>query len=938
MKLKLKSFSENRFVRAAGELVQQTFIMLLVTYLLLLLLVETIWGDSVSGTINLNYLLIVVIATGVLAVLSGPKKVVISPKQRLGWKDFGMIAGAGAVAAAIVWYKTRDIGWPSYVIAVVSGGLIVLLSVLIWHGDEKEEEQESDMKSAIEAEQAVEKAMTSQRSSRRNKLKLLVAIPILVLGYIGWVNLLPLGSTITYLIDVGAEDTYGEARLVWPFCGGSDRNETGGTTFRELEKNLVYFELDDHRLGYADEVGVRVRFKDNFPGDAKFILGAKDEKQSYYWKEVYVPFYGQLVNLTPAAEDGTIKVYATAEGSNASFESVAEFQQHPPLGSAIARNDRGVSINQRVTPEECGGIDVSQPDIGNVFPVPLAGNIVQEGWLKTDISLRRTHTFYFFATGDTVELRITKRDLNWYEGEDKVVVQIYSLDGTLQARSVIPDDGDATKSTERGGSQRCTLKVDNLERGTYRLVLSASVGDDFIITHLELNQLGLVMPGKAFLAGNLYLGEDESQSMAVWCYMFTEGKIKFHTLHGASLQTITISGEDYYETLDIHAVGTSFSTRLLKPGIYKIKAEKGDVIIEAPQGYFAFTEDSLFLPASSTNREENGALLINTALRGGHTFWTYVSNSSLELEVTKQDLNWYEGADALEIEAYSFDGELVGNSTIPDDGDEGNSTERGPLQVGNLEISGLEKGAYRLEFKGSDLLITGIKVNQQRLVVSNGIFLIGMNPAYFSNPLQFDPASLYFRDFRGNKVRFSTLHGPGLQNITILGRDLEKEVDVNKIGIWFNTTLETGDYQLIAPKQDIIIKFDGYLSFTPDSFFLPKRCEVLDLKYDLSWVRGNADYMIIDYKDYVAPVADNGWLVAQASWNIEDLFINDNKLGFCFNVPHLSQSEEKTIPVDWIEFRVTMLPVWERLPWLQELLDRMSEAFKGLPILRGRFG
>lgn len=146
---------------------------------------------------------------------------------------------------------------------------------------------------------------------------------------------------------------------------------------------------------------------------------------------------------------------------------------------------------------------------------------------------------------------------------------------------------------------------------------------------------------------------------------------------------------------------------------------------------------------------------------------------------------------------------------------------------------------------------------------------------------------------------------------------MEREIEVNQPNEWFDTTLEPGSYQLTLPKQDIIIESNNYFSFTADSFFLPKRCEVLDLKYDLSWARENVDYMIIDYKDYAPPVEDNGWLVAQASWKREGLFIKDNKLSFCFSVPHLAQTEnqEKTVPVDWIEIRLKVLPIRERMGW-----------------------
>ena len=158
---------------------------------------------------------------------------------------------------------------------------------------------------------------------------------------------MPFGSTFTYLIDVGGDDTGGKARITGPLDRISDKMMANGTSFRELERSLVYFELDSRRLGDAAEVEVRVRFEDNFPSDRKFMLGARDEEEwSYYWKDIYVPFYGQLADLPLVAEDGSVKVYATGEESSASFESVDEFLQNPPVGSVVARNDKGLSIDQ----------------------------------------------------------------------------------------------------------------------------------------------------------------------------------------------------------------------------------------------------------------------------------------------------------------------------------------------------------------------------------------------------------------------------------------------------------------------------------------------------------------------------------------------------------------------------------------------------------------
>ena len=125
---------ESRYWKGAVKLVQQLFVTLLVTYLLLLL-VETIWEKSVSAYLNLNYWLIVLIVVGVVAVLTGPER--REEGRRLGRRDIAIVICAGLTGAAIVWDKTKEIGWLSYVISVISGGLIVLLFMLVWR--EKDE-------------------------------------------------------------------------------------------------------------------------------------------------------------------------------------------------------------------------------------------------------------------------------------------------------------------------------------------------------------------------------------------------------------------------------------------------------------------------------------------------------------------------------------------------------------------------------------------------------------------------------------------------------------------------------------------------------------------------------------------------------------------------------------------------------------------------------
>ena len=109
------------------------FEQLLVSYLLLLL-IEEIWTKSVTPYLNMNILLVLVIITGAIAVLTQKEeeKVISEPTR----KDYLLIGILGIAGAGIIFYKTKEIGWLSYIISAVSGILIILLSCLVINEEE----------------------------------------------------------------------------------------------------------------------------------------------------------------------------------------------------------------------------------------------------------------------------------------------------------------------------------------------------------------------------------------------------------------------------------------------------------------------------------------------------------------------------------------------------------------------------------------------------------------------------------------------------------------------------------------------------------------------------------------------------------------------------------------------------------------------------------
>jgi amino acid permease len=136
MKLKnrLNGILNNRIYREMTGILQDSFGVLLVIYLLLLL-VDTIWEKSVSSLLDMNIILIIVIIFAVIVTFTQPE-IKEEPEHRKYGKKFTIFSVCiGIVGAIIIWYKTNEIGWLSYLVSITGGGMITLLSLIVMEGN-----------------------------------------------------------------------------------------------------------------------------------------------------------------------------------------------------------------------------------------------------------------------------------------------------------------------------------------------------------------------------------------------------------------------------------------------------------------------------------------------------------------------------------------------------------------------------------------------------------------------------------------------------------------------------------------------------------------------------------------------------------------------------------------------------------------------------------
>lgn len=120
------------------ESVNEIFKISLISYLLFYL-IDDFKNGFISNYFNLNILLITVIITGVLTVLLKSEKEE-RENNKIRRRDYIFIIILGVITAGIIYYRIKEIGKLSFAIAIISGVIIILLSILfIGESSNKEE-------------------------------------------------------------------------------------------------------------------------------------------------------------------------------------------------------------------------------------------------------------------------------------------------------------------------------------------------------------------------------------------------------------------------------------------------------------------------------------------------------------------------------------------------------------------------------------------------------------------------------------------------------------------------------------------------------------------------------------------------------------------------------------------------------------------------------
>lgn len=276
--------------------------------------------------------------------------------------------------------------------------------------------------------------------------------------------------------------------------------------------------------------------------------------------------------------------------------------------------------------------------------------------------------------------------------------------------------------------------------------------------------------------------------------------------------------------------------------------------------------------------------IIDTPLRGNHTFYTYINNEPFDMTIEKSDLNWYQGEDVLTINVYKDD-VLLSQKTIDDDGITDASRTVGEklyVKVG-YENGNPENGVYKIVIRGNgDCVVTSIKSSFSRIVFEGPIYPISGQRVYDAAVAGVNPVNV-FTDAK--EITLRTQHNESTDDIKING----SKIAVDPSGEVHTYKTESARNEINLGAGDIIVDGHGYFAFDQDSFFTPfiyKRHEIKPSD-NLEGI----NYLLTDYKKSFN--SDDGFKVKELEFNLHDAFYNKDTLSWIIKAPKLNETGGK---------------------------------------------
>ncbi len=380
---------------------------------------------------------------------------------------------------------------------------------------------------------------------------LAIVLALGLIGYLVFVNTVPFDIHKIYLASSPHISTIGPSSRV---------ESTNGYT-KQID-DLAYFTND---MPFAfDTAKITTQFR-NHDVNQEVSLGYRNHESWGYASSILSAPFMDAIQL-PRTGKGPYLYQKTP-----AYDSAQAFIKNPPKDKVIGIYDYDNTTLPKAN---------TQPS--NYVPSKTHTAI--------DVPLRGKTTMYVYVQNEPIELKLTKKDLNWYVDPDVTNVSMYKGKDKLIS-ATIDDDGNASNDHKYGRTDVTEIRYPrsgNAEAGIYQIVIDAP--SDSVITQISTNLHKFVFEGPIYpINSHEVYGDLVSKTLPTTLYASVLS-LSALTNHAPSLQTISADALP----LTLTKVGVEQTQKLISPVAMAI-APKSDVILNGP-GYFAFSQDQFFEP------------------------------------------------------------------------------------------------------------------------------------------------------------------------------------------------------------------------------------------------------------------------------------------------------------------------------------------------------
>ncbi len=374
--------------------------------------------------------------------------------------------------------------------------------------------------------------------------------------FLAFVIIAPMGTETSYSQDTGGISDLGPADRVRV----TQTQEGKQTAVRD---DLVYFTVDMPRP--FDTADITIELANPWP-DQDILLGFRDRVEWHYTSTL---IDAPVLNAVPWKVIGTAPALYQRIPR---YEHTESFLDHPP--------ETGVIGLYHYDPDNLVRGNYQLKDYR-----PAPGDSV------VSTPLRGKHTLFAYAENEPFIMHFTKQDLNWYDGQDIMTVDIFK-EGDLVYHTVIGDDGNAGSDRQARTPQTVTVRNPGPglpETGVYKVVIDAPT--DTVIRSIRTNLSKFVLDGPLFAADNSDNYPSLTATTSGSTFYTDSVYLTAMTPHANATQSVT--AKDSVIALDTEGITVAtVAGSMLGP----VTAPVSDVIINGVPGYFSVSPDHFFRP------------------------------------------------------------------------------------------------------------------------------------------------------------------------------------------------------------------------------------------------------------------------------------------------------------------------------------------------------